>query len=266
MRVGIVAEGRSDQAVIGNILKGALGIEQESIQFIRPEFYLDETDSHHLRPEQLSNCASVRDECRNRNCIQKFFASPVDDGDGPRLLVVHVDTAEIGRTDAAIDVTRPEKPIGAPRPQKGQQRRTSKQPDLQKEQTRYTVALVAAVKAKIEEWLGDELIKTACLAIAVEEIEAWVLTLHIDSVTDFLPDPKKALCEWLNAPNNLSPKARTRHFQLSEFDQHDVLSKGFRRKKALMQACARNRSLLLFVDSVSAYRKEPESCRTSACS
>lgn len=264
MRIGIVAEGRADQAVISNILKGILGIEQESIQFIRPEFYLDETDSHHQRPEQWSNCASVRDECRNRTSIKKFLTSPVDDGDGCRLLVVHVDTAEIGRADAAIDVARPERPANAPRPQRAQQRRKTRRPDLQAEQTRYTEALVAAVRAKIEEWLGDELVKAACLAIAVEEMEAWVLTLYVDIVTDFLSDPKKALDDWLNAPNNLTPKERKRHFQLPEYYQHDELSKGFRREKTLMQACTRNRSLSLFVDSVTAYSEQAESCRTPA--
>ena len=46
MRVGIIAEGRADLAVILNILKGRLGVDRSQVQPLRPEYDQDETDLH----------------------------------------------------------------------------------------------------------------------------------------------------------------------------------------------------------------------------
>jgi len=43
MRIGIIAEGTTDQAVLENILKG-LGYDESDIIPIRPDLSMDETD------------------------------------------------------------------------------------------------------------------------------------------------------------------------------------------------------------------------------
>jgi hypothetical protein len=45
MRIGVIAEGRGDLAVLTNIFKGQLGLDSEDIQYLRPEYSLDETET-----------------------------------------------------------------------------------------------------------------------------------------------------------------------------------------------------------------------------
>lgn len=244
MRVGIIAEGKSDRAVIENILCGMFGIDRESIQPIRPSDGTDETDlhKHKKQPDQYSNCALVKEECVQRKKILEFFSSPVDEGE--RLLVIHVDTAEIGRDDAVLQSVRPPKPPPAKKSKKkAQNAATPVVPP-------YSDTLRNNVIAEIDGWLQGQYKSQIRYAIAIEETEAWVLALYDDEDTVNYHDPKDALHKFLNRPNGLSKQQRIRHFNLGDYDRFDELSKGFRRKKTLLEAAANNRSLALFVHSL----------------
>src|SRR5688572_1147909 len=84
MKVGIVAEGPADVAVLMNILHGALGVERKDVLPIRPELTLDETDLAEKRrggyrppkPEEFGNWALVLEECRERTRLADFLDSP----------------------------------------------------------------------------------------------------------------------------------------------------------------------------------------------
>ncbi len=242
MRIGIIAEGKSDRAVIENILCCVFGIDRESIQPIRPSDGTDETDLHKHKPDQYSNCALVKEECVERSKIREFFASPVDEGE--RLLVIHVDTAEIGRVDAVLQSVRPPKPPPAKKSKKkAQDVATSVVPP-------YSDTLRNSVIAEIDGWLQGQYKSQIRYAIAIEETEAWVLALYVDQDTVDHHEPKKKLHHFLNGPQGLPDKKRSWLFNLGDYDRFDELSRGFRRKKTLLEAAANNRSLDLFVASL----------------
>lgn len=251
MRVGIIAEGKTDQAVIENILRGVFGIDSESIQHIRPSDGTDETDLQQQKLNQYANSALVRKDCVERFKIRDFFASPIDEGE--RLLVIHVDTDEIGRTDAVLTAVRPPKDSRATPASKKSKKKTSNAAHSPAEATTapYADTLRNSVIAEIDGWLEGEYKDQLRYAIAIEETEAWVLALHIKEDTSELRDPKKALEKFLNEPNRHSKQDRKRLFGLEAFARFDELSKGFRRQKTLLDAANRNRSLELFVASLS---------------
>lgn len=251
MRVGIIAEGKTDQAVIENILRGVFGIDSESIQHIRPSDGSDETDRHAQKLDQYANSALVRKDCLERFKIRDFFASPIDEGE--RLLVIHVDTDEIGRADAILTAARPTqdtRPTAAP--QKSKKKSSKVNPSAAENSLApFTDTLRNNVIAEIDGWLEGEFKDQLRYAIAIEETEAWVLALHVNYDTGEIRSPKKALETFLHRPNGLSKQDRRRLLvDLEAFARYDELSKGFRRKKTLLDAARRNRSLELFVESL----------------
>jgi len=221
MKIGIIAEGPGDVAVLANILRGKLGIDGKDILPIRPELSADETDLHERREETFSNWALVKRECVERAKIEAFL-TPFE---GERLVVIHVDTAEAGL--AGYDVERPRPGDGA-----------------------YADELRRRVVEAINRWLDGHFIAEVRHAVAVEETDAWVLTLFSNKDTASHPDPKKALHRALNKPNVLSDKERRRIFQLRAFAFYDELSRPFRKARELERCAGRNRSLQLFVDSL----------------
>lgn len=248
MRVGIIAEGQGDQAVIQNILCGALDIDRESIQLIRPADGKDETDLHQQKAERFGNCALVKQDCLERFKIRDFFNSPVDEGE--RLLVIHVDTAEIGRADAVLQAIRPAKPAHTTTPKKAKKKGAKSIEGTSPADPLYADALRDAVIAEIDAWLDGEYKSQLRYAIAIEETEAWVLALKVEDDTLEYRDPKDTLHKFLNRPNGLSKQERSQLYQLGEYERFDKLSREFRRKKPLMAAADKNRSLELFVASL----------------
>lgn len=175
MRVGIVAEGPADVAVLVNILRGKLGVERKDVLPIRPELTLDETDLTERRkagyqpprPGEFSNWALVLEECGQRENLEAFLDSPMDDD---RILVVHIDTAEAELT--GYDVKRPDP--GAPD---------------------YVAALRERVVARLTDLLGHGIAGQTRFAVAVEETDAWVLALLAPGGKDtgLIKNPKKKL-------------------------------------------------------------------------
>lgn len=88
MRVGIIAEGFADAAIIRSIVRKLLP-SIDGFHQIRPIERFDETDLHELN---YSNWQLVLESCKDEQLLSNFF----DEIEGDALLVVHVDTAERG--------------------------------------------------------------------------------------------------------------------------------------------------------------------------
>ncbi len=220
MRLGIVAEGPADIAVLRNILKGWLGLERDQVFPIRPDLAEDETDVAGYRaprPEEFSNWRLVIEECRAHTGIQTFLDNLLDD---EGLVVVQIDTAE-AHLDG-YDVARPDR----------------KDPS-------YADLIRALVIAKLDALLGPTLAVRVRYAIAVEETDAWVLTLYEDGKKDTgsILNPKKKL-------DLLLSKSKTRTVSKSGYDRYHALTVDFRTRKKLDACAKRNRSLRRFVDSL----------------
>lgn len=215
MRAGIVAEGRGDLGILTRILKGALGLDLDEIVFLRPEFDVDETDTFAMVAAQRSNWALVLDECRDRGRVREFFEAPTDE---ERILVVQIDAAECGLP--GFDVVRP------------------------------GPADIALLCERIERtvlgWMEDEYADRLCVAVAVEETEAWVLPLYLDAPdTCVFTDPKARLTRALNHPNAMSERDRKRLFMRSEFERMREVAKALAKRPSLDAAATRNHSLRL---------------------
>ncbi|HEX5750792.1 MAG TPA: hypothetical protein VFZ09_31500 [Archangium sp.] len=220
MRIGIIAEGRGDLAVISNILRGRLGLDFEDIQFLRPQYALDETDLHSMSEEQFSNWGLVKQECKTGSLLEEFLNSPIDE---ERLVVIHIDTAEAEM--AGYDVTRPSGSTGDS-----------------------SIELHRRVAAKLDEWLSGRKSDPFRYAIAIEETEAWILTLYQKKETSTARDPKKALKKVVDQRH--SDKECKQLSQMRAYEHHDKLSRGFRKRSTLEDCATRNHSLRLFLESL----------------
>ena len=222
MKVGIIAEGPADVAVLVNILKGRLGLDRKDVLAIRPDLASDETDLHEMAELRFSNWELVKQECVDRARIEAFVV-PFED---ERLVVIHIDTAEADLP--RYDVKRP-----------GRQ------------EADYAGKLRQRVVEKINEWLDGEHVPLIRHAVAVEETDAWLLPLwssHKD--TTGRPHPKEDLAKALNKSNKLSDKERKKHSQLGAYALYEKLSDPLRKRKNLDECAARNESLRLFVESL----------------
>jgi hypothetical protein len=144
-------------------LKGWLDLDREHVQFLRPEYALDETDLHEQSEEQFSNWLHVRDECRDYSRIHEFLDTPLDED---RLVVIHLDTAEAELV--GYDVVRPT--------ETGQE---------------YAIELRKRVAARLDEWIAGRGAEHLRYAIAVEETDAWLLTIYAARETSKHRDPKR---------------------------------------------------------------------------
>jgi hypothetical protein len=222
VKVGIIAEGPADVAVLVNILKGKLGLDRKDVLTIRPDLAYDETDLHEMAEEQFSNWGLVLRECQDGSRIKEFLEPFADE----RFIVIHIDTAEAELP--GYDV---------------------KKPGRQEED--YAGKLRQSVVEKINEWLGGEHLPHIRHAVAVEEMDAWLLPLwssHKD--TAGRPDPKKDLHNALNKGNKLSDKQRKKLFNRKPYARYHELSEPLRKLKTLVECASRNESLRLFVESL----------------
>jgi hypothetical protein len=133
-----------------NVLKGKLGLDFEDIQFIRPEYQLDETDVHHQDEAERGGWGRVKRECVEREKIDEFLQNAIDP---EPLVVIQIDTAEAEL--AGYDVRKPSR-----------------------EDPTYVEALRQRVVDKIDEWLEGHFAGRIRYAITVEETDAWVLAIY----------------------------------------------------------------------------------------
>lgn len=221
MKAGIIAEGRGDLAVITNILRGVLNIDRSDVQYLVPELVYDETDLAVMRPAQFSTWSLVRQHCLERTTIDHFFNIPIADN---RFLVIHLDTAE--RSETNYDVPLP----------------------IKNDAADYVMLVRENVANKMREWLDNHDERTT-FAVAVEETDAWVLTIYEEKPeTGHYPRPKERLQRTLN--QHFKEKERKLFFQLKVYDQYLKLTDAFRKPKNLTVCRQKNKSLDLFCASL----------------
>ena len=159
MRIGIISEGHADRAVIENILRGLTNLDSSDIIALRPIYNLDETDKAHRSALTFSTWSVIKEECEERELIDGFLS--VEDQD---FVVIHIDTAEADQ-------------YGVKRPAKS---------------STYCHDLRSLVVDEINSWLKEDLSDQILYAIAIEEIDAWILTIYEkrDSTSSISPKEK----------------------------------------------------------------------------
>lgn len=224
MRVGVVSEGRADFAVVRNLLKAALDLDAADVQSIRPDLQTDETSRHAPGARTFSNWALVREECEQWAAIEAYLDESLDE---PRLVVVHVDTAECHLP--GFDVARPDRTAEG-----------------------YVGACHGAVLAALRGWTQGRRDAQLVGAVAVEETDAWLLAHYAPERgedTGALPNPKERLQRAIERTNALSDREReSLQRERNTLTRYHRLSEPLRKPKALRAALAHNASLARFVE------------------
>lgn len=144
MKIGIIAEGHSDRAVIVNILEGVTGIDSSDIIPILPIYALDETDLANKSKQEFGGWSAIKNECNSKEFIIPFYERL-----GDNFLVIHLDTAE----SAQYGIIQPNK------------------------DNHYTHELRKLIISQIIDWMNIDISDSLLFAIAVEEMDAWILTI-----------------------------------------------------------------------------------------
>jgi len=160
MRVGVICEGHTDRAVIVNILKGIKSLDSSDIIPIRPVDDYDETDIASSPEDEFSTWSVVKKECEEREKIRNFL-----NVEGQDNVVIHFDSCESDEFGVA-------KPV---------------------KDDNYATNLRAAIVTRMEEWMEGEFVNEIIHAVAVEEIEAWVLTIYEQRDSSNSASPKEKL-------------------------------------------------------------------------
>ncbi len=160
MRIGVICEGHTDRAVIRNILKGLKDIDSSQIVPLRPVYSVDETDLAQMAVDNYSNWSLVKTECENQNKIDHFLSM-----EGHDFVIIHIDA------DCSDE-------YGVPKPVKN---------------ANYSEKMRDAIIVKINEWLGNSFQGQILYAVAIEETEAWVLTIYDKRDSTQSADPKAKL-------------------------------------------------------------------------
>lgn len=239
MRVGVISEGPADFAVVRSIVKAVLGLDEAEVDSIRPDLQSDETSTYAPSSRAFSNWEIVKQECAAGTSIRAYLTSIVEE---PRLVVVHIDTAECHLP--AFGVERPAKDADS-----------------------YVVDCRGAVSSALRGWRSGDHAERIVDAVAVEETDAWLIPIYdakLDQDRDSgtIGDPKAHLQRALRRTNELSDRDRARLDQQSTLARYKHLSAPLRRPKRLLEVAARNRSLKLFVEDLcaAAERLSPGAC------
>lgn len=211
MRIGVICEGGADRAVITNILTGLTGIDSSDIEPLRPIDKKDATDKAASDPLTFGGWTAVKEECETRKQIDEFLSL-----EGQDYIVIHLDTAEAEQ----YGVTRPDK---------------SKQD--------YCLELRKRVIAQINNWLKEDLSKELLYAVAIEETDAWVLTIYDKKDSINAAKPKEKL-------GNILSKSRID--STSNYANYLVISKSLSKSKEIKKEkfLAYNCSLKAFFEEV----------------
>lgn len=219
MQIGVIAEGPADVAVLTNVLKGALGLDSDDVIALRPDLQHDETDAHTQAQARFSNFQTVIAECQAPHRIADFL-SAVDE---PRWVVLHLDAAEahLLTFDSEVLAAAPE-------------------PTVQ--------ALRQRCVLQVARWLGPRLFLSVRCAIAVHEMDAWVLPLYDERLRDTAA-PRSAKEHLQRALQRSAVDEGA--FGRTAYARRLKLSKELSRRKGLLACAARNFSLQLFLDELS---------------
>ncbi|MBL8682164.1 MAG: hypothetical protein JNK05_23560 [Myxococcales bacterium] len=223
MRVGVISEGRSDFAVLRNVVKAVAGLDRSDVDSIRPDLQVDETTRFAMAERNFSNWQIVKRECEERESIRLYLENELDED---RLVIVHLDTAECD--DPSYGVARPSR-----------------------DSSEYVDSCAAAVSDAIASWVGVELEARVVAAVAVEETEAWLLAYYDTNEradTGRVRDPKAAFDRKKSKWEPASLRKTTRHDSLETYDEW---SAPLRKVKNLRDAAKRNASLHRFAEALS---------------
>jgi hypothetical protein len=223
-RIGIISEGVEDQGVLYTILK-AFGFGSNDIIPIRPDLSKDATDLNN--PDRtIGTFQGVRNACLGidgeRADLDDFFFIANN-----KNIIVHVDTAEIEHHDFPF-----QRPVKVDNANYSTEMRTS---------------LIEVIKG----WLGDEYDDEIIYAIAIEEIEAWVLTAFENKDTSYIVNSKNKLGTAL-ARKNLSYRDLNIDAATQKRKYFETITKKmkFHKPKELKKHCTKNRSLSDFVSEL----------------
>lgn len=216
MRLGIIAEGKADIAVIKAVLKALKGIDGSDVVQLRPSEQYDETDLNELN---FSNWNLVLKSCGDEHLLQPFFEGLVEDA----LLVVQIDTAERG--EAGYDIVEPLR---------------TKDTNWQE----YCDQLYTTVENKITKIVPEAYRNKVAYAIAIEETDAWLIPLFDSSCkeTAQYANPKERLHYLIN---KIDRKKRNSYIDTDKKNLNYVyIAKDMRKKLKLCRQ--KSRSLDLF--------------------
>ncbi|TAE05500.1 MAG: hypothetical protein EAZ95_19820 [Bacteroidetes bacterium] len=208
MRIGIIAEGSQDQLVIRNILR-AFGIDKSDVLLIKP--YLEDDETGFPDDPTIGTFQGVKNACLGFEGKRHYFIRAFDVFKAD-FMVIHIDTAEIDRQD--FEFVKPNKA------------------DL----PTYCTELREKAIVLINEWLEGNYSDKILYAIAIEEMEAWLLTLHAKSETAQSADAKE---KWKQI---VLPTLNERSI--------DKITKDFSKKKELKKYLPYNQSLREFVEAL----------------
>ena len=193
IKIGIIAEGRPDQAVIENIIHYYFKGKEYEVILLRPDLSVDATDKALQSSAAAGGLARVKKDCEEGILLDKFFATDFED---KNQLIIQLDTAEIEE----YEIIRPNKT-----------------------EANYCSALRDNVIQKITiDWLQEKYSEQLIFAISIEELEAWLLTLYENKDSINSINPKKKLKKLLHK-NNLNSK--------EGYDNYASLSRAFKKKK-----------------------------------
>jgi hypothetical protein len=229
MQVAIFAEGRSDAAVLTNILKGWLGINRSDIDYRVPELDFDESDLSQMSVNQFSNWTIVKQHCIDRTNFNTFFNST----ENAHFAVIQIDTA--GRHLVGYDIYEP----------------------MKTDTPQYSQSLRENVVQKMNGWLDNHYTDKLAFAITIEEMESWLLTIYDETTSETAKYNKPKERFWEQVFPKFSLKDKNRLKNLAAFQQYLDLTKVFRNKKSLQKCCKRNLSLHLFCESLNVFQLKP---------
>lgn len=208
MRIGLITEGRTDQAVLENILEAIF--EDYNPIPIRPDLSIDETDRNLRSQAALGGLSRIKNDCEEKELFKMFFSLDVDDED---FVIIQIDTAEIDY-------------FGIDRP-------------LKNDNENYSKELRSLAIDKIKGWLNDPNYENKIVyGISIEEIEAWILPIF-ENRESFLPMNPKARLKRILSRRDINSK--------ETFENYLSLSKELKKTRGLDRACNLNESLELFV-------------------
>lgn len=215
MRLGVIAEGKADIAVIKAILKVLMGVDGSDVIQLRPSEQLDETD---LNAMNFSNWNLVLESCGDKDLLDAYFENLEEEA----LLIVQIDTAERG--EKGYDILEPQR---------------TKNTDW----TDYSLQLRNKVVEKIASIVPETYRSRIAYAIAIEETDAWLIPLFDNAC--------KETAQYVNAKerlHNLIGKVGKKKNSYVDTDKKNLnyAAIGKELKKGLKDCCRKNKSLDLF--------------------
>ncbi|MEA2042350.1 MAG: hypothetical protein U9N85_07340 [Bacteroidota bacterium] len=221
--ISIISEGLEDQGVLISILK-AFGFDRSEIRLIRPGLSKDENDLHNDL-QTIGTFQGVKNSCVGKNNKRPDFEKALF-FHNCNTIVIQLNTAEIEEHD--FPFIKPQK-----------------QGNLN-----YSTELREKVILLINSWLDNNYTDNILYAIAIEEIEAWCLTIFEEDTVNSA-NPKTKLHRYLNRNDLTYRKLKLNQSKHKcEYFETFTKKKGFHKIKKLKQFAEQNQSLDDFLISV----------------